>query len=104
MARKKNQPVEQVVEQEEKVVDQAVEQPVVEQDEPKGDPIGKSYLVVGGFPKKPIDGHYPHVSAYRIARAKGLNLKDCHLADERETERVTKLTKQVTKVFTVEDL
>lgn len=104
MARKKAAVEQPVVEQVEQVVVEPVEQPTVEQGEPKGDTIERRYLVVGGFPKTPINGHYPHVSAYRIARAKGLNLRECFLADERETERIAKLTQRVGRVFTVEDL
>lgn len=64
---------------------------------------GKEGLVVSGYSKTPIDGHYPHVSVWRILRDLNLNPRKYAQCDERHQEVVAAAQAAGLKVITVDE-
>jgi hypothetical protein len=62
---------------------------------------GKKYLVVSGYATKPVDGHYPHISAWNIMRRFGLNPRECVKVDERQRDVIEALR---SKLILVDDV
>lgn len=64
---------------------------------------GKKGLVVSGYSAEPIQGHYPHVTTWRVIRDLGLNPKDYAQCDERHVDVVEQAKGLGLEVITVAD-